>query len=268
MEVTPEGDVLAEHAATIARRVFAVLLLVLPGLGLLALTTQAEPDARIPLAVIGIVLVGLGALAILQQNKTRVVVRADGLERWGLRGRLWALRWQDAPEMRYRVVKLRMGGLLGLLLPALGTNVHIGLADPGGKTRWVPPNLKGIDVLAERAIEQHTTAHFADARRKIDGGEELRFGKSLVLDKEKVSVKKLFRGMQPCPLTEIEKVAVEGGILKIRQRGKTFAFASLYTATIPNVFLLLRLLESLLGQKKAGGGTQGHDFAADQHVVA
>jgi hypothetical protein len=248
MEVTPEGDVLAEHAATIARRVFAVLLLVLPGLGLLALTTQAEPDARIPLAVIGIVLVGLGALAILQQNKTRVVVRADGLERWGLRGRLWALRWQDAPEMRYRVVKLRMGGLLGLLLPALGTNVHIGLADPGGKTRWVPPNLKGIDVLAERAIEQHTTAHFADARRKIDGGEELRFGKSLVLDKE--------------------KVAVEGGILKIRQRGKTFAFASLYTATIPNVFLLLRLLESLLGQKKAGGGTQGHDFAADQHVVA
>ena len=267
MLLAPEGDVVAEHSATLTYRVFSVLFLLLPGAGLLALATQlapAEADARIPLIVFGVLLGGLGALAIVQQSKSKVVLRADGVERWGLRGKLWALRFAEIPQLHYRVVKVRLGGLLGLLLPALGTNYHLSFADPNGKKRSLPGNLKSMDVLAERVVEQHTTSHFAAARKQLDAGEEVRFGKSVALDKDKLSVKKLFGGMKSCPLGEIEKFVVAGGALKVRQRGKLMNFASIYTGGIPNVFLLLRLLDSLLGQKSALGDNR--DFAGQAYV--
>lgn len=261
----PEGDVLAEHAATLTGRVAAVLFLILPAAGLMALAMQLEAkdaDARMPLVVAGVVLGALGALGFVQQNRTRVVVRADGLERWGLRGKLWALRWSEMPELHYRVVKVRLGGLLGMLLPALGTNYHLAVVDPAGKKRKIPTGLKGIDVLAERVSEQQTTALLPAARAKLDAGEEVRFGKGLALDREKLSVRKFFGGMKSCALTGIEKVTVESGFLKIRQRGKTFAFARLQVGSVANVFLLLRLLDMLVGQKPAE-----RDFAAQAHVA-
>ena len=264
----PEGDVIAEHPATLTNRIAAVLFLVLPGVALAVLATQLEPreeEAKVPMMIGAAVLVALGALAVFQQMKSKVVVRADGVERWGLRGKLWALRWGEMQEMYYRAIKVRVGGLLGLLLPALGTNVHITLADPNGKKRKLPINLKAMDVLAERITEHQTTAQFASARARLDSSEPVRFGKSVALDKEKISVKKLFGGMKSCALSEIEKVSVENGALRIRQRGKTFAFASLQTGQIPNVFLLLRLLDAMTGRRPAPLG-QDRDFAAQAYV--
>jgi hypothetical protein len=267
MLLAPEGDVVAEHPATWTYRVFAVLFLVLPGAVLLALSTQLQAkdaDARIPMIVFGLLPLALGLLAILQQNKSKVVLRADGVERWGLRGKLWALRFAEAPQLHYRVVKVRLGGLLGLLLPALGTNYHLAFTDPSGKKRSLPGNLKSMEILAERVVDQHTASHFAAARRQIDAGEEVRFGKHVALDREKISVKKLFGGMKSCPLGEIEKFVVQNGALKVRQRGKMMSFASIYTAQIPNVFLLLKLLDSMLGQKAALGDNR--DFAGQAYV--
>jgi len=264
----PEGDVVAEHRATLTHRIASVLFLVLPGAAVLVRTAQLPPsdDSRVPLAVCGAVLVALGVLAVLQQNKSRVVLRADGVERWGLRGKLWALRFPEMHELYYRVVKVRVGGLIGLLLPAtLGNNIHIALTDPNGKKHKLPINLKGMDTLAERISEQQTDAQFPAARAKLDASEELRFGKSIALDKEKISVGKLFGGMKSCPLSEIEKFSVENGALRIRQRGKTFAFASVQTGGVPNVFLLLRLLDGLLGQKPPGLG-QDRDFSSKAYV--
>lgn len=265
----PEGEVVAEHAATWAHRLAALLLLVLPGVALVVLTTQLGPkdaDARVPFLIGGPILVALGALAFLQQNKSRVVVRTDGVERFGLRGRLWALRFCEMRELTYRAVKVRVGGVVGLLLPALSTQVHIALVDPNGRKYKVPVNLKAMDVLAERVVEQQTTAQFPAARAQLDAGETVRFGKSLSLDGEKLSVRKLFGGTKSCPLAELEKFSVENGALRIRQRGKTFAFASVQTGRIPNVFVLLRLLESMPGQKPAPLGT-GRDFTAQVHVA-
>src|SRR5712691_8515707 len=129
----PDGDVIAEHVASLANCIWCILLLVLPGLGLLFASTQLAPtdaDARPPLIFFGVLLAALGGLGFVQQNKSRVVLRADGVERWGLRGKIWALRWNEMSELYYGVVKVRVGGLLGLLLPALSTNVHIKLTDP------------------------------------------------------------------------------------------------------------------------------------------
>ncbi|MCA1825675.1 MAG: hypothetical protein LC689_01895 [Myxococcales bacterium] len=265
--LAPEGEVVAEHPATLTYRVFSVLFLVLPGAALLALSTQLGPndaDARIPMIVFGILPLALGVLAILQQNKSKVVLRADGVERWGLRGKLWALRFAEMPQLHYRVMKVRLGGLLGLVLPALGTNYHLGFTEPSGKKRTIPANLKSMEILAERVVEQHTTSHFAAARKQIDAGEEVRFGKSVAVDREKLSVKKLFGGMKSCPLAEIEKFVVQNGALRVRQRGKLMNFASIYTAQIPNVFLLLKLLDSLLAQKTALG--EDRDFAGQAYV--
>jgi hypothetical protein len=261
-----QGEVVAEHAATLARRVHAMLFLVLPGLGLIFAATQlgtSDADARVWLAGSGTLLAALGALIVAQQGKSRVLVHSDGVERWGLRGKLWELTWHDAVELRYRVIKIRLGGVLGMLLPALGTNIHIALVDSTGKVYRLPSNLKGMDVLAERVVDQQTTAHFPAARTKIDAGEEVRFGKSIALDKEKISARKLFGGFKSCPLGEIEKVSVVGGFLKIRQKGKTFAFTTAAIAQIPNIFILLRLLESLTGQKDALGD---RDFTSQAYV--
>src|SRR6476660_4605818 len=107
--LAPEGEIVATHPATLSARLLAILMMVIPGTALVALSTQLagkDADARLPAIAGGATLLLLGILAVVQQGRSRVVVRADGLERWGLRGRLWALRWTEMAELRYRAVKL------------------------------------------------------------------------------------------------------------------------------------------------------------------
>ncbi len=254
----PEGDVVATHTATMFGRILAVLALIVPGAGLCALASQGG-QAQPALIGSGLVLVALGVLAFVQQNRSKVVVRSDGIERWGLRGKLWALRWGEMIELRYRAVKMRVYGVI----PA-GTTIHVTLTDPARRKRVVPSGLKNIDVLAERVADQQTAARLPEARGQIDRGEEVRFGKGLILDREKIQARKLFGGYKSCRIGEIEKVSVDAGFLKVRQKGKMLAFASARVASIPNVFLLLRLLDTMLG--RAGAIPQDRDFSARAHV--
>lgn len=254
----PEGDVVATHTATMFGRVLAVLVLLVPGAGLCALASQAG-QGQAALIGSGLVLVTLGVLAFVQQNRSKVVARADGIERWGLRGKLWALRWADMIELRYRAVKMRVYGVI----PA-GTTIHVTLTDPAGKKRVISSGLKNIDVLAERVADQQTSARLPEARAQIDRGEEVRFGKALILDRERIQARKLLGGYKSCPIGEIEKVSVDAGFLKIRQKGKMLAFASARVGAIPNVFLLLRLLDTMVG--RASAIPQDRDFSARAHV--
>src|SRR5260370_8245618 len=131
-----QGEVVAEHAAPLPHRLSAVLFLVLPGLGMIFAATQlgaSRAEERVWLAGSGILFAALGALAVAQQGKSRVLVHSDGVERWGLRGKLWELTWRDAVELRYRVIKVRLGGVLGMLLPALVTNIQLPLLNPTAK---------------------------------------------------------------------------------------------------------------------------------------
>ncbi len=245
----PEGEIVATHPATLAARVLAVLMMVLPGAALVALgATLSGPnaDARLPSVAGGATLLLLGILAFLQQGRSKVVVRADGVERWGLRGKLWALRWAEMAELRYRAVKLRLYHVI-----PVGTNIYLTLWDPAGRKHKVPSNMKGMELLAERIAEQQTTARFAEARAALDRGEQVRFGSALILEREKVSARKLFGGYKSCPIGEIEKVAVEAGFLRIRQRGKLLAFGGGAVGSIPNVFLFLRLLDTLVTRPSA-----------------
>jgi len=75
----------------------------------------------------------------------------------------------------------------------------------------------------------------------LDRGEEVLFGSSLSLDREQASVRKLFGGTKRCLLSDVEKVSVDDGKLKIRQRGKTSAFAGFAVAKVPNAFLFVKL---------------------------
>jgi hypothetical protein len=241
----PKGEIAATHPATRAGRVLAVLMMVVPGMVLVAFASDLpdlDADARLPAMAGGLTLLLLGILAIVQQACTKVVVRTDGIERWGLRGRLWALRWADMAQLRYRAVKKR----LSFVIPS-GTSFYLTLTDPNGRRHKLPTNMKGMEVLAERVTEQQTRALFAEARAVIDRGGEVRFGASLVLDREKVSARKLFGGVRSCGLAEIEKVTVDGGFLRIRQKGTEVAFGG-SLAAIPNVFLFLRLLEALVAR--------------------
>jgi hypothetical protein len=239
----PQGDIATTHPATRSGRVLAVLMMVVPGTALIAFASDLsdlDADARLPAMAGGLTLLLLGILAIIQQTCTKVVVRSDGIERWGLRGRLWALRWADMAQLRYRAVKKR----LSFVIPS-GTSFYLTLTDPNGRRHKLPTNMRGMDLLAERVTEQQTRALFAEARAAIDRGGEVRFGRCLILDREKVSGRKLFGGYKCCALAEIEKVAVESGFLRIRQKGKDIAFGG-SIAAIPNVFLFLRLLEGLV----------------------
>src|SRR3989454_1682316 len=214
----PEGDVVATHPATLFGRVLAVLMMVLPGAAMVWFGTQvsgSDADARMPLLAGGGALIALGVLAIVQQNRSKVVVRTDGIERWGLRGRLWALRWAEMAELRYRAVKMRLYHVI-----PVGTNIYLTLTDPQGRKRRLPSNMKGMDVLAERVADQQTAARFAEARAAIDRGEEVRFGKAIVLDREKVSVRKLFGGYKSCALPESEEGVVEAGGPGLPQRAR------------------------------------------------
>lgn len=244
----PEGEVIAEHRASLAWRIVSVVLLGIPAGMLLTSAWSGSRDNATVLSIVGAVLIALCASVFVQQGKVRVVLRTDGVERWGLRGELWALRWTDATQLRYHARRVRAAGLDAMLLlalfPSLGKSVKIGFVDANGRRRKLPSSLKAMDLLAERVTEHHTAAQFPVLRAALDRGEEVRFGKSLSLDREQVSVKKLFGGMKRCVLSDVEKVNIADGKLKIRQRGKTFAFASFMVAQVPNAFLFVKLFES------------------------
>ena len=245
----PTGEVIAEHHASAAWRIVSVVLLGIPA-GLCLTSAWTGPRANAPmLSIPAAVLVALCAFVFFQQGKVRVVLRSDGLESWGLRGELWALRWEDATQLRYHARRVRAAGLDAMILlalfPSLGKSVTIGFVDVNGRRRQLPSSLKAMDLLAERVTEHHTAAQFPVLRAALDRGEEVRFGKSLTLDREQVSVKKLFGGMKRCLLSDVEKVTIADGKLKIRQRGKTFAFAGFMVAQVPNAFLFVKLFESV-----------------------
>jgi hypothetical protein len=162
-------------------------------------------------------------------------------------------------ELRYRAVKMRLYHVI-----PVGTNIYLTLTDPQGRKRRLPSNMKGMDVLAERVADQQTAARFEEAHAAIERGEEVRFGNALVLDREKVSVRKLFGGYKSCALQDIEKVAVEAGFLRIRQRGKFLAFGGGAVGSIPNVFLFLRLLDGLVA--RASAIPQDREFSAQASV--
>src|SRR5437868_8489750 len=152
--LAPEGDVVATHPATLFGRVLAVLMMVLPGAAMVWFGTQvsgSDADARMPLFAGGGTLLALGVLAVLQQNRSKVVVRTDGIERWGLRGKLWGLRWSEMVELRYRAVKMRLYHVI-----PVGTNIYLTLTDPQGRKRRLPRNSKGMDTPAERVPDLQT----------------------------------------------------------------------------------------------------------------
>jgi len=98
----PEGDVVAEHRASLAWRIVSVVLFGIPAaLWLVSAWSGPRENAAI-LSIPGAVLIALCALVIVQQGKVGVVLRTDGVERWGLRGALWTLRWEDATQLRYQ----------------------------------------------------------------------------------------------------------------------------------------------------------------------
>jgi len=243
----PEGDVVAEHSASVAWRIAAVVLLGVPAATWATAVWSGPRENAALLSIPGAALIAL-CVIFVQQGKVRVVLRTDGLERWGLRGELWTLRWGDATQLRYQATRVHAAGLdLMLLLklfPALGKSVKISFVDVNGKRRKLPSSLKAMDLLAERVIEHHTAAQFPALRSALDRGEEVRFGNSLSLDREQVSVRKLFGGMKRCLLSDVEKVTIDDGKLKIRQRGKTFAFAGFAVGKVPNAFLFVKLFES------------------------
>jgi hypothetical protein len=258
----PEGEVTTTHPTRWFRRFLCVIALIVPGL-LLTVAALQIPAARAKdqpaVIAVGLAAVALGILAFVQQMRSQVVVRTDGVERWGLRGKIWSLRWADMIEMRYHAVKMRVY----YFIPA-GTIINVRLTDPNGKKHRLPSNMKGMELLAERIADQQTAARFPEARAALDRGEEVRFGKALIVDREKLSARKLFGGYKSCPLSDIEKVAVEGGFLRIRQRGKFLGFGGGSVGAIPNIFLFLRLLDSLVS--RATTIPQDRDFALRHHV--
>jgi hypothetical protein len=243
----PDGDVVAEHSASVAWRIVSVVLLGIPAATWLT-TAWSGPRENAAILSIPPALIAVCVLVFVQQGKVRAVLRTDGVERWGLRGELWTLRWEDATQLCYQATRVHAGGLDVMLLlklfPALGKSVKISFVDVNGKRRNLPSSLKAMDLLAERVIEHHTAAQFPALRSAFDRGEEVRFGNSLSLDREQVSVRKLFGGMKRCLLSDVEKVSIDEGKLKIRQRGKTFAFAGFAVAKVPNAFLFVKLFES------------------------
>jgi len=125
----PEGELVATHPATVYGSILAVLMMVLPGGALVALAIGKDADARVPAIAGGLTLVVLGILAVVQQARSKMVLRADGAERWGLRGKVWALRWADMAELRYRAVRMRVYHVI-----PVGTKIYVTLTDRNGRS--------------------------------------------------------------------------------------------------------------------------------------
>jgi hypothetical protein len=62
-----------------------------------------------------------------------------------------------------------------------------------------------------------------------------------------VSQMGLTKGNQTVPWSEIHGVQVQKGYIKIKKQGRWFNFANVPVSSVPNVFVLLSLVDRIIG---------------------
>jgi hypothetical protein len=229
---------------TVVIRLALTLLVFLP-LGAIfsgvAMSSAHRDEATWPWATAALVCFALVVWTWRAFGRVLVSIHGDGVRRRGVFSTR-ELRWDEIAEYRYRAIRIASRySLYGMVASAVSNeprSLIMRLVGKNGGRIRLDSNVKDAPEAISLAVARVHAAMLPELQRRFDAGETLRFG-HIELSQRGVAE----RGNAHVPFAQVDEVTLTGERLRVKQSGKIFAAASGSAWKIPNVLLLLELLQ-------------------------
>lgn len=241
------GTPLAEHRRWLrpSSIVYSVLLVV-AGL-LLFLIAGAGGDGAIVSFIIGLILFVCGLIApllFLINRSQRVCVFAEGLVQVK-GGTSEVVRWDQVESVLQAIVKVTYRVLY--VIPVARIVRHSYTVRRTDGTRLVfRDSLRGVEALGDRLSRETARYLFPKALATYHAGEQVAFGEVAI------SKRGIGRNGKLLSWTEYQGVEVVRGVVKLQQRGKRSNWTAVPVRKLPNLLVVLSLLETIAREQRQG----------------
>jgi hypothetical protein len=215
------------------RRAGAILTGIIGLAGIIMLFTVAWPIGLVALA--GCVLAGVQFIRSFSVTRSprRIYLFGAGFIHANPPGAATVYRWDRIPAVYQNITKHYRNSVY------THTTHQYTVDAPGGRL-VLTDFWDRITVLGETIEREVTRAQLPVAIESLRRGEAVRFGD---LSVQATGLTSERRGM--LPWTDIEKVQVRGGFIEVSKAGKWLSWSNSPVSRIPNVFVLLALVEAL-----------------------
>jgi hypothetical protein len=241
------------------RGVYGQTVVLRAALGVLALfgvifsvaVSLGSNPSEVPGFQIGAAILVAYAVLCYLIGRTKLTLFPEGVQRSSVLGTKEML-WTDVAEYRYRIVSsgsgFAVGGLIGAAVKAA---VEVSQGKPAGPPRLtlvgrdgskllVTPNVKDSEQVIQMIVAEIHNLLKPEIKRRLANNDEVAFG-PLRLSFRGVS----WKGKDPIPLDEIDRVLIAGRKLRIRRKGKPLGTLAVMPEKIPNVLLAMEMIEEL-----------------------
>lgn len=241
-EAQPLGTPVAEYTpgprSQKANLIGSVVLIVF-GLGGILLgiyLASLYGSGQLCFSVAGLISCLLGVLWFVlskRQSDLRVLVFPEGLS-YTKRGKTDIIRWDDVATVKQNITRHQQGGT---------THVYtVQLTD--GRKHTFSDGLAGVQNLGNTIQQEVTRRILPRAVEAYGAGETIPFGK--------VSISKdgITRGKETLSWDQIKGVKLDRGVISIKKEAKWLRWSSVRVAETPNVFVLLAIVDRIVGINK------------------
>jgi len=176
-------------------------------------------------------------------TKTRVTLHEEGIS-YKSPFRQKDLRWNEITETRYGQQPINAAGhfgLIGWLIAATagGNNkMNRSFELIGPQKIAVNSNIRDVEEVVRLCLAEINPRLRQDTERILNSGGTVSFGK-ISLSPAGV----VWKSKEPIPYTAIVKSKIDGSMLRIKAEGKWLDNIAVTAKKVPNVFILLDLIE-------------------------
>jgi hypothetical protein len=215
-----------------------------------SIADDPSPLANPELLWITLSLAALFAALWILIGKTVLTITEQGVRRESIFG-VQEIFWTQVKETRFIDKPVRVGahfGLIGMIV-AMATkssarsNITLTLVSSDGIQLKVTSNFQQAKDAANLILARVLPTMLGAARSRIQRGETVRFG-TVGLTATDVA----WKSEPGVPLTELTSAELLAGSLKIKRSGGWRAFISVRSDKVPDVFVLLELLDEMAPQ--------------------
>jgi len=177
-------------------------------------------------------------------RKTTVTVHEEGIS-YKSPFRQTDLRWNEITETRYGQQPINVAvhfGLIGWLVAAMAgghSRMNRSFELVGPQKIAVNSNIRDVEEVVRLCLAEINPRLRKDADRILSSGGTVSFGKISLLPAGVV-----WKSKEPIPYTAIVKSKIDGSMLRIKAEGKWLDNIAITAKKIPNVFVLLDLIEA------------------------
>jgi hypothetical protein len=166
-----------------------------------------------------------------------VQVFADGLTRTQ-RGKTDVIPWDDVTAFWYSVTHHQQSG-------RTASTAHVYTVQRGDERKFVfKDTLANVEKLGQTIRNETVRRLLPRAIEDMNAGQTVPFGK-LAISKEGIT-----RGTETVPWDEVTNVRLSKGVVYVEREGKRANWATVTVAETPNVFVLIALVNQIVGINK------------------